>query len=447
MSFLKRLFLASALCLGMVPFTLNGVAAAGSIDGSSCGQQVRIIDISSYQPSINWTSVTGIAGVYIKATEGTGYTNPFMGSPRAGASSVGIPTGFYDFARPSGGVDQAVAEADYFVQAYGTSTLPPMLDLEVSSLDPNFTAIWAAYWVAEVKAKTGRTPIVYSGAYYPFTDAVGNALAPQGIPLWLAAYTSGYSHVAGDSSCNTPQPTSSSSWPGWSVWQFTSVGDLAGIPYNVDVSSVTPQWWAYATGGTVATTASNSGQAAVVYTIGATGTAVISIQNALNFWENAGLVVDGNYGQATFNSVYNFQVNVLHIAGDGQWGPATQAAFVAFLNYMKALNTPVPAPTPAPTTTTTKPVAKPVPTTTTIPEPLRPSTTVVKHCKSQLLVIGSTGSCVTFAQSRLQAAGYPVAQDGIYGAQDSLATASIQHLHHWAATGRLGIRVWGVLMP
>src|SRR6266568_7456558 len=97
-------------------------------------------DVSGYQPSINWTTVKngGVAFAWSKATEGTGYVNPYFTAQEAGAKGVGIYIGAYHFARPSShpnitGANSADSEAAYFWSTagsyirYGGSYCVPML--------------------------------------------------------------------------------------------------------------------------------------------------------------------------------------------------------------------------------------------------------------------------------------------------------------------------------
>src|ERR1022692_1892730 len=108
-----------AVTLHLPPFTLLAMllrrftpvrrAAAllslGVLLGTETGFAQRPLgtDVSGYQPSINWTTVknAGVAFAWSKATEGTGYVNPYFTSQEAGAKSVGIYIGAYHFARPS----------------------------------------------------------------------------------------------------------------------------------------------------------------------------------------------------------------------------------------------------------------------------------------------------------------------------------------------------------
>jgi GH25 family lysozyme M1 (1,4-beta-N-acetylmuramidase) len=57
------------------------------------------IDISAYQPNVDFEKVkaAGIEVVYIKATEGTSYINPYLKKHAAAAKAAGLKVGFYHF--------------------------------------------------------------------------------------------------------------------------------------------------------------------------------------------------------------------------------------------------------------------------------------------------------------------------------------------------------------
>ena len=426
----KRFSLSSlaAVCLfSAMALVSSSPASAAPIDNSGCNSWVRIVDVSSYQPNINWGDVArgGIAGAYIKLTEGNWYTNPSAGAQRAGAQSVGIPWGGYDYARTE---VNPVTDANYFLSAGGaTGTLPPVLDLEQSTLSPEATAVWVAFWMGQVKAQTGRTGVLYTGAYYPFTDAVGNALAPTGVPLWLAAYTSGYQNVS--NACNTSQPSSTSSWGGWALWQYTSVGQISGINGNVDVSAVTPQWWSSVTGNVVSPpTPGVNNYPAPVITYQSTGTSVINIQSAMNFWQHSNLAIDGAYGSATASAVKQFQANFLHVSADGIWGAVTNDAYNNFISAMKNIAAASPPPPPP------------------APSNVAAVLTFIHACTLTTLSYGSYGPCVKFAQSDLGLRGFPLSLDASFGPATRNAVIAFQHAHGLSSDGVIGPNTWKALI-
>ncbi|KAG8709352.1 hypothetical protein FRC09_000723 [Ceratobasidium sp. 395] len=97
------------------------------------------IDVSGYQPDVNWQTVkaNGVEFAYIKATEGTTYTNPEFASQYNGAYDAGLIRGAYHFAQPADST--GAAQANYFLEHGGKwsndgKTLPGALDLECKLL-------------------------------------------------------------------------------------------------------------------------------------------------------------------------------------------------------------------------------------------------------------------------------------------------------------------------
>ena len=208
-------------------------------------------DVSGFQPSINWTTVKngGVVFAWAKATEGTGYINPYFTSQESGARGVGIYIGAYHFARPSintnlTGLRSADSEASYFWSTAGNyiinggGYLVPMLDWE----DPNatngyvgtsgiaisgFTTAYMSQWVNEWcnsvsndAAAAGVTirPVVYTGTWYS-TAHSGVAQFP-GLnstvtqwPDWIAAYPA-------NAIAQTGSPGSTTPWASWNIWQY-----------------------------------------------------------------------------------------------------------------------------------------------------------------------------------------------------------------------------------
>lgn len=89
-----------------------------------------IVDISSNNPHpIDWANVkaAGIEAVFIKATEGSGYTNPYYASDRDGARAVGILVAAYHFADWT----NVAAESTHFLSVAGADAR--ILDIEAST--------------------------------------------------------------------------------------------------------------------------------------------------------------------------------------------------------------------------------------------------------------------------------------------------------------------------
>jgi GH25 family lysozyme M1 (1,4-beta-N-acetylmuramidase) len=192
-------------------------------------------DVASYQhphnAAIDWQRVRsgGASFAFVKATEGSSYTNPYFSRDYAGARSAGLVRSAYHFARPHPDVQTARDQAAYFVKVAGTAgrkgDLPLTLDLEESGgLSPSQLAAWTQEFLTAVTNATHRTVVLYTYPYFWQHD-MGNTSKFANYPLWIASYRSG--------GPKTPLP---GGWKSWTFWQYTSSGAERGISGPVDES-------------------------------------------------------------------------------------------------------------------------------------------------------------------------------------------------------------------
>jgi GH25 family lysozyme M1 (1,4-beta-N-acetylmuramidase) len=192
------------------------------------------VDVAAYQhpngAAINWRKVarSGISFAAIKATEGTYYRNPYALSDIKAARAAGLSVGAYVFAIPNGngGRRGAVAQADYIVSYLGSlaTSVPVMLDIEFNPYSgglcygrtPAHMVSWVSRFSAEVQARTGRAPYIYTpqGWWNPCT---GGSAALRSSLLWVPNYTTAVS------------PAMPSGWTTWQIWQYSSSGTVPGI--------------------------------------------------------------------------------------------------------------------------------------------------------------------------------------------------------------------------
>jgi GH25 family lysozyme M1 (1,4-beta-N-acetylmuramidase) len=194
---------------------------------------VEGVDVSNWQGTINWTSVasTGKKFAFLKATEGTAFLDAYYAANYAGAKAAGLRVGAYAFAQPAVATSIAVTEADWFVTnaRLVKGDLPPVLDLEITNgLTVAQLHAWVQAYVDEIFAKTGYRTMIYVSPSFWSTNLGDSAwLAQNGYPLlWIAHWTS------------AAQPTvPASNWNGygWTFWQYTSGGTVAGISGRVDI--------------------------------------------------------------------------------------------------------------------------------------------------------------------------------------------------------------------
>jgi GH25 family lysozyme M1 (1,4-beta-N-acetylmuramidase) len=115
--------------------TVGILAAAVAATPADAATVTKGLDVSSFQGSVNFTAQwnAGARFAYVKATEGTYYTNPSLAQQYNGSYNVGMIRGSYHFARPD--TTTGATQANYFVAHGGGwskdgKTLPGALDIE-----------------------------------------------------------------------------------------------------------------------------------------------------------------------------------------------------------------------------------------------------------------------------------------------------------------------------
>ena len=179
---------------------------------------LRGIDISSHQGDID-LSLLGIDFVIIKATEGTGYVNPYCDPKVQQAKNLGLCGGFYHFA----GVNGAVEEATYFINNctdYFSQGIP-VLDWEgKQSVD------WVNAFVRTVHDQTGIWPWIYAN---PWRFNQG------GVEANCARWVAQYPNVIRPSLDYDPgEPPAADGLV--ACWQYASDGNVLGYNGNLDVN-------------------------------------------------------------------------------------------------------------------------------------------------------------------------------------------------------------------
>jgi len=213
----------AAVVLGGVPGAARPVHAA---DGDLAG-----IDVSHWQGQIRWSEVVadGVDFAIAKATEGRLYQDDQYARNKERAEALGLPFTAYHYAHPDNTANDAVLEADNFVDTadLGPGNLRPVLDLEESGgFGVRKLRRWVKAWLAEVEARTGVKPIIYTSPSF-WHDKMGNSrwFANNGYALWIAHW-----HVA------APRvPARNWAGHGWTIWQYDNCGSVAGIDGCVDL--------------------------------------------------------------------------------------------------------------------------------------------------------------------------------------------------------------------
>ena len=161
------------------------------------------LDVSAAQGSVDWQAAynNGARFAYVKATEGTSYTNPSFSQQYNGSYNIGMIRGAYHFAHPDS--SSGAAQADYFV-AHGGGwsadgrTLPPALSLQNNpsgaqcyGLSPAAMVSWIKAFSNEMQAKTDKYPMITTSfAWWNACTGNSNAFAATN-PFWMDSFTRG----------------------------------------------------------------------------------------------------------------------------------------------------------------------------------------------------------------------------------------------------------------
>ncbi len=185
------------------------------------------LDVASYQGNVNWSSVraNGARFAYVKATEGTTYTNPYFTQQYNGSYNAGLIRGAYHFALPNR--SSGTAQANWFVDHGGGwsrdgKTLPPALDIEYNpygatcfGLSQSAMVSWIRAFSTTVHTRTGRYPTIYTTTNWWATCTGNNASFGATNPLWIARYAS----TVG---------TLPAGWSYQTIWQHADSGVFPG---------------------------------------------------------------------------------------------------------------------------------------------------------------------------------------------------------------------------
>lgn len=242
------------------------------IDLKGPGGRVHGADISRWQhpngKEIDFVKMyeAGLRFVFIKASDTRDTADAlavkYAAMDHHAAQAAGIYTGFYHYAVLPDVTSSEEITKDALAQAqkvvwrlasmggYGERDLPYALDLENKCVrlsasgacqkyaTRSAVTLWATTFLASLKEKTGRTPILYSYSSFLESSMIRSKELSQ-YPLWLAQYA-----VDPANPINQPGLKTGGcyvhSWTGancdsqWTVWQYTSCGIAPkyGVPGN-----------------------------------------------------------------------------------------------------------------------------------------------------------------------------------------------------------------------
>lgn len=192
------------------------------------------IDVSMHQAGINLSAVSADF-VIVKATEGTGYTDPQFKNLITQAINAGKRIGVYHFCRNDlqNLGNTAIGEADWFLSVVKDYIGKAILILDWESKKPGEVS-YAKVWLDRVYSKTGIRPMIYMNQSTE-NSYDWSAVAKENYGLWGAKYLDNEADKNYDMS-NAGTPFTSKFWNVVAMWQWTSSGILDGWPHNLDCS-------------------------------------------------------------------------------------------------------------------------------------------------------------------------------------------------------------------
>ena len=251
---------------------MSNTDPAQFIDLTGPGGRIHGADMSRWQhpndKQIDFVKMyeAGMRFVFIKASDTRESADQlsvkYAAMDHHAAQAAGIYTGFYHYAVLPGVTDPEGIKKDALAQAqkvvwrlasmggYGERDLPYALDLENKCIrysssgacqkyaTRSAVTLWATTFLASVKEKTGRAPILYSYAAFLESSMTRTPELAQ-YPLWLAQYA-----IDPANPINQPGMKTGGcyvhSWTGancdsqWTVWQYSSCGIAPkyGVPGN-----------------------------------------------------------------------------------------------------------------------------------------------------------------------------------------------------------------------
>lgn len=180
------------------------------------------IDVSGWQGNINYAQVknSGIEIVYMKASEGSNFVDPYFNQNYANAKANGLKVGFYHYLTARS-VEDAIREARFFVSTISGKIPDCRLAMDFESFgNLNVTQIneIGLTFIRTVESLSKKEVVIYSdtsNARSIFDGELTN------YPLWVAQY-------------EVENPTPNGNWSTWVGWQYTDVGEIPGINGYVD---------------------------------------------------------------------------------------------------------------------------------------------------------------------------------------------------------------------
>lgn len=183
---------------------------------------LRGIDVASWQKGLNVSEIDADF-IIVKATQGTGYVNPYCAQWVEGALGRGMCVGIYHYI--SGG--NASGEMAHFWQSCKTwnNRVIWCLDWEGEQNSAWGNDAYLAICIDEITRLTGKPPIVYASAsVYPY-----KVVDARNCGRWMAQYANMSSTGYQDKPWNEGAYTCA-------IRQYSSTGNIAGYSGALDLN-------------------------------------------------------------------------------------------------------------------------------------------------------------------------------------------------------------------
>ncbi len=180
------------------------------------------IDVSVYQGNIDYEKVkqAGIEVVYIKSSEGSNFVDPKFERNYTEARKNGLKIGFYHYvtARTE---EEARRQAEFFVSTISGKVADCKLAMDFESFGnltkKEINSIGLTF-LRTLEELSKKEAVLYSNAYTASYIWEGEVTK---YPLWIAQY-------------GVESPQNNGTWNSWQGWQYSDMGEIAGINAYVD---------------------------------------------------------------------------------------------------------------------------------------------------------------------------------------------------------------------
>ena len=181
------------------------------------------IDVSEWQGRIDFKKVAkaGIDIVYIRASEGTDYIDPYFRENYEEAKKNGLKTGFYHYITAKN-TEEARQEARFFVSNIkGTNPDCKLaMDFEIfEDLSKREINEISKVFLETVERLSEKECVIYSDAFNA-RETFDEELAKK-YAIWIADYF-------------VKEPANNGKWSSWVGFQYTDRGKIKGIDGSVD---------------------------------------------------------------------------------------------------------------------------------------------------------------------------------------------------------------------